>query len=286
MNAMCASVPVANRWSQHRRRASVALLALLVAACGGDDGGGDAADPGGAEETAAGGAADAGSSGGGKTVDPATVGSVSGVVTLDGSPPERQVLPMVGEAFCVQAHSDLKGFLDDRLLVQDGKVQNAFVWVKDGLDDYSFSGKGLPDAILDQEGCLYTPKVLGVQLGQKVFATTQDPVLHNVHSKPTINRAQNIAMPQGSAPKELRFRKAEVMVPVGCDVHAWMKAYIGVVDHPYFAVTDGDGAFALPDLPPGDYTLGVWHEELGEKEVPFTLEASGSLTLDPVVFSL
>jgi len=221
-----------------------------------------------------------------KTVDEKTAGNISGVVSATGTVPEPALIVMLGEAFCIQTHKDTGGgYLDNRILVQGGKLQNAFVWVKSGLEDYKFEKPTAP-AALAQVDCLYTPRIIGIQLGQKVEVTNADPVLHNIHTKPERNRPTNLGQPANGPTMELRFRKEEVMVRVACDVHAWMSAWIGIVDHPYFAVTAEDGSYRLDGLPPGDYTLGVWHEQLGEKELTVQLEASGDVTAGEVVYQL
>lgn len=221
-----------------------------------------------------------------KTIDPSTVGRVQGRVEALGTPRKPEVLPTLGDPFCMQAHRELGGFPDDRILVEQGRLQNAFVWVKSGLEGYQFDPAGLPQATIAQEGCRYSPKVQGIQLGQTLMVSTADATLHNVHSHPEKNREQNFAMPPGSPALPLKFKQGEVMVPIACDVHAWMKCFVGVVEHPFFAVTGADGTFDLAGLPPGDYVLGVWHEMLGFKEVPFSLEPNATLALDAVVFQL
>jgi hypothetical protein len=220
-----------------------------------------------------------------KTIDPATVGSVHGVVAATGTPPEQKPLSMSSEPYCVAAHKGTGGLLDDRIQVNNGRLQNAFVWVKSGLEDYDFKAPETP-VELDQVGCMYKPRVVGVMPRQPVMVTNSDGVMHNVHSHPELNRQQNIAQIAGSAPRELEFKKPEVMVKVACDVHAWMSAWIGVVDNPFYAVTAADGTYRLEGLPPGEFTLGVWHEKLGEQEVTVVLDAGADIPASQVVFQL
>ena len=218
-------------------------------------------------------------------IDPATVGSISGVVMASGTVPTPSLIKMVGDSFCIQSAPEDGGYLDDRLLVQDGKLENAFVWIKSGLEGYEISrGEGV--VTLDQKDCLYAPRIAGVQLGQDVQVTTSDPVLHNIHTHPSRNRAQNTAQIPKGPPVDLIFKKPEVMVRVACDIHAWMSAWIGVVEHPYFAVTGADGSYSLEDVPPGTYTLGVWHETRGEQEVSVTVGDKADVTAGEVVYQL
>ena len=154
---------------------------------------------------------------------------------------------------------------------KDGGLANVFVYVKSGLEGKVFAPAGDP-AVLEQRGCLYLPRVLGIRVGQTLAVRNADPVSHNVHPKPRNNRDWNQQQAPQAPDLLRRFARPEVMIPVRCDVHGWMKAYIGVVDHPFFAVTSTTGGFALPGLPPGEYTIAVWHEVLGEKTAPASVQ--------------
>ena len=255
------------------------LSALLVstAACGGDTQDDDSVarpSTGSDAATSAGGTSEPT-----RTIDPATVGRVRGTVRVTGSAPAPQPLTIVGEAYCVTVHKDTP-IVDERLIVNAGAVQDAFVWVKTGLEDYAFETP-TESVVLDQQGCRYIPHVAGVMTRQTLLAQNSDGVMHNVHTKPERNKEKNFGIPAGGDPRTLDFRRDEVMVEVICDVHAWMKSWIGVVSHPFFAVTGADGAFAIEGLPPGEYVLGVWQETLGTLELPFTLEAKGEASVEP-----
>ena len=147
----------------------------------------------------------------------------------------------------------------------DKGVLNTFVYVKDGLDPaYTFDTPTAP-AVLDQKGCAYTPRVLGVRVGQAIEVVNSDPTLHNVHALPMTNREFNHGQPRQNTRLSEVFTTPEVMVRFKCDVHGWMAAWVGVVAHPYFAVSDEKGEFKLPGLPPGSFTLEAWHEKLGKQ---------------------
>jgi plastocyanin len=126
---------------------------------------------------------------------------------------------------------------------------------------------------MDQDGCEYHPHVLGVQTGQQITFRNSDGLLHNINAQAETNRSFNISQPQSMDAPPRTFAQAEIMIPVRCDVHGWMEAYIGVVDHPYFAVTGDDGSFRLENLPPGDYTIEAWHEEYGTQTAQVTVAA-------------
>jgi hypothetical protein len=156
-----------------------------------------------------------------------------------------------------------------------GALQNVFVYVKDGLGDLRFPIPTAP-ILLDQKGCHYVPHVLGVQLGQRVEIVNSDPTLHNVHALPTVNQEFNVGQPWPGMKHTHQFSTKEVMVRFKCDVHPWMHAFVGVLDHPYFAVSAGDGTFSLKGLPPGTYTVEAWHETLGTQTQMVTIGASES----------
>ena len=253
----------------------VALVAIVVfiAACGG--GGAPTAPPAGGSEPAGGGEEVK------SPVDPATAGAITGKVQFTGTAPEPQPILMDSEPTCQEQYPD--GAFTETVVVNDnGTLRNVFVYVKEGLGDLKFpvSKEGV---VLDQQGCRYRPHVFGVQAKQDLIIRNSDGILHNIHPMPTTNRPFNLGQPVIMNTTR-QFDKAEVMIPIECDVHEWMKGYAGVLDHPYFAATGADGTFSLPNLPPGSYTLVAWHELYGEqtmqvtvgeketKEVEFTFE--------------
>jgi plastocyanin len=207
---------------------------------------------------------------GGKKVDAATAGALTGRVSFDGTLPDPEIIRMTADRKCVQ-DAGPNPQSDAILVGADKSVKNVFVYIKDGLDPaYTFDAPSGP-ALLDQKGCIYNPRVLGVRAGQAIEIVNSDPTMHNVHSLPLKNNEFNHAQHrQGDRTSEV-FTVPEVMVRFKCDVHSWMAAWVGVVDHPYFAVTDASGAFDLPNLPPGTYTIEAWHERLGTKTTQVTI---------------
>ena len=125
--------------------------------------------------------------------------------------------------------------------------------------------------VLDQDKCRYTPRVLGVRVGQPLQIRNSDPLLHNVRSNGVINQAFNKSTPLEGVSFNHTFATREVMVPFKCDVHGWMSAYVGVLDHPYFGTTAPDGKVVLGNLPPGTYTIEAWHETLGTQTQQVTI---------------
>jgi hypothetical protein len=235
-------------------------LAASVAACGG----GSEPSSTSSEPSAPAGAAS------GQRVDPATAGTVSGMVVLDGMAPANAPIRMNADPICVREVKEPQ-FMQTYVVGSDGKsLANVFVYVKDGLGNYVFDTPTEP-AIIDQHGCRYEPHVFGMRAGQPLQILNSDPTLHNIHATPKINAEFNTGQPIQGMKTTHTFDQPEVMVPFKCDVHGWMNAYVGVLAHPYFAVTDMDGSFSLETLPPGTYTIEAWHERLGAQEQMVTI---------------
>jgi plastocyanin len=228
-----------------RSTLAVLLLASLsgLAACSGD-----AADTTPAAAPAA---------PGGKKVDAATAGSIAGRVQFEGTVPAAEMIRMSSDRNCVADGKPTRA--SDALLVDDGRgVGNTFVYVKEGLDPaYSFDAPTAP-VELDQKGCFYTPRVIGVRVGQPLDLVNSDPTLHNVHAMPMVNQEFNQSLPRQNARTSKTFTAPEVMVRFKCDIHSWMSAYVGVMAQPYFAVTRRWGEFTIRIVPPGTYTLETW----------------------------
>jgi plastocyanin len=178
-------------------------------------------------------------------------------------------------AECAVQHRDPVRAED--LIAEDGKLANAFVWIKDGLGDRVFAIPEAPVEV-DQSGCLFQPRVTGARVGQIVRFANGDPLLHNVRGTPRASPGWNASLPRRGATRDVRLDRPEVGVSVRCDLHPWMQSWLAVVDHPYFAVTGADGAYALRDVPPGEYTVAVWHERLGTRETRVTLAPQGTAT--------
>jgi plastocyanin len=211
-------------------------------------------------------------------VDPATAGSVAGTIEFTGKKPARKAVDMSNDPACVEAHGG-KAYDESEVVNPNGTLANVFVYVKTGLEGKKFDVPATPVTI-DQKGCWFHPRVLGIQVGQKLDVTNSDPVTHNIHPMAEINREWNHSQGQGDAPLERKFLKPEVLIRVKCNIHSWMHAFIGVVDNPYYAVTGSDGSFSLPNLPPGDYTIEAVHEKLGVQDRKITVPAKGAVAVD------
>lgn len=206
-------------------------------------------------------------------VDPATAGTVTGKIVYKGPKPARKKLRIDEDPVCTKLNKN--GLYEESLVVnKDGALANVFLHIKGGLEGKKFEVPKEP-VVIDQKGCRFGPRVMGVQVGQMIRVTNSDPLTHNIHPMPKNNREWNQSQGEGDPPLERKFVRAEVMVRVKCNVHSWMRAHIGAVEHPYFAVTGENGSFEIKNLPPGEYTLEAWHEKLGVQEQKFTVAPSG-----------
>ncbi len=245
------------------------LMLLVMAGCGGGDGG-------------SGGGGGGGGAAMENPVDAATAGNIAGSVVFEGTAPSMDVIDMSEESVCAAKHSSTP-MTQEVLVNSNGTLANVFVYVKEGLESLQFPTPG--PVLLDQNGCVYLPHVLGVMVDQEITIRNSDGLLHNINASPDINRGFNSSQPVNMETTR-SFGAAEVMVPLRCDVHGWMNAYVGVVDHPFHSVSNGSGAFSLSTLPPGNYVIEAWHETYGTQtqnvtvttgetaEVTFTFSAS------------
>jgi plastocyanin len=217
----------------------------------------------------------------GKSVDPATARTVSGQVIFKGTPPARKVIKMSSDPSCATGSGQQP--LDNAVLVgKGGALQNAFVYIKSGLDaSYTFETPATP-VVLDQKGCVYVPRVMGLRVGQPLEMANTDPTFHNVHAMPKESREFNHGLGPGVPPMRHTFTRPEVMVRFKCDVHGWMSAHVGVMSHPFFAVTSPDGTFSFAGVPPGTYIVEAWHEVFGSTSAELTV---GPGDIPPLSFS-
>lgn len=214
-------------------------------------------------------------------VSPAVVvaagSSVTGTVTFDGTVPSLRPIAMDADPACGKKHS---GPVPNEMLVlgSGNTMGNIMVWVSKGLP----AGKTWPvpkaPVVLDQNGCLYHPHVMGIMVGQTYKILNSDGILHNVHTLPQINASFNRAMPPTVKEATTTFSKEEGIFHIKCDVHPWMSAYIAVFTHPFFSVTSADGKFTISGLDPGTYVITAWHEKLGTQTATVTVGANETKT--------
>ncbi len=205
-------------------------------------------------------------------------GEITGKVSFNGIPPKPIRVSMEQDPVCARENPALVN-LEDYEVEPGGGLPNAFVYVKSGLGGRSYPVPKQP-VILTQAGCMFRPHVFGVMVGQTIEITSKDPTIHNVHFVPRINHEWNHSLPAGSPPLRVRFAKPEIMIPVTCNHHHWMYAYVGVTTNPFDAVTGSDGKFTIKGLPPGEYTLAVWTATFGTQDRRITVRPNHSTSID------
>jgi plastocyanin len=203
--------------------------------------------------------------------------SLKGTVKFEGAPPKPSRIDMSQDPLCAKAHTT-PATTEDIVVGTDSGLGNVVVYVSDGLSSTAFQPPQ-QSAVLEQKGCQYKPHVLALQANQKLEVVNSDETTHNIHPTPSNNREWNMTQPHGM-PLEQTFARQEVAIPVKCNVHPWMKGYIAVFKHPYFAVTDKNGNFELKDLPAGNFTISAWQEKLGTQTQKVTVGGGESKTLD------
>jgi plastocyanin len=203
-------------------------------------------------------------------IDPATTGSVTGTIGFAGKAPERVPIDTTMDPVCGMGNPTDP--LSEQVVVDKGHLANVFVYVKSGpAAAMNASPANTAPVVLDQKGCVYKPHVIGVMRGGTVSFHNSDRTMHNVHLMG--NETMDVSQGPMAAPQDKQFTKAELMIPVRCNNHPWMNAFINVSATPFFAVTDAAGHFDLKGLPAGDYTLGAVHEKLGEQTIQVTIKA-------------
>jgi plastocyanin len=200
-------------------------------------------------------------------IDPATVATVTGHITLQGTAPANTPIKTKTDPNCAVPIST-----QSYVVGKDGSLANVFVYVKDGLGNRVFAAP-TESVVLGQKNCQYEPHVLGIQVGQTLDIISSDPTLHNVHggTRNTNNQEFNYGQPSPGVKNQHTFSTKEVLYPFSCDVHKWMGAFVGIVDNPFYAVTTPDGTFSLTGLPPGTYTVEAVHEKLGRQTQSVTV---------------
>ena len=206
-------------------------------------------------------------------IDPATAATLSGTVKLDGAAPKPSKIDMSQDPACKGTNES------ETVAAANGNLANVFVYVKDGLGNRTFA---VPSeaVVLNQQGCRYHPHVLGVMAGQNIEIKNGDPTTHNIHPTPKDNREWNESQAPQTPAIEKSFAREEIMLPVKCNQHPWMKMYINVVKSPFYAVTGPDGKYEIKGLPPGDYTIAFVQEKLGEQDQKVTVGPKESKTVD------
>ncbi len=206
---------------------------------------------------------------------------IKGSVKIKGDIPKRRKVRIEGDPKCAALHKGAEYLSDELVTDPAGNVQHAFVYVKKGLEEKTFE---VPkkQATLEQRMCRFEPHVLGIQMGQELMIRNFDAMMHIIHAVPAPGSNKEWGFSQDKIKEERTkvFDKPEIMVPIRCDVHPWMSAFVGVVNHPYFAVSGPDGKFQIKGLPGGTYTLEVWHEKYAPVELEVEVKDKGTASAD------
>lgn len=203
-------------------------------------------------------------------------GVVTGLVRLTGPAPANTTIRMGADPLCSRANTGRRLTQDVVLKSADGGLANAFVDLQG-----SFASTPVPSTpvAIDQRGCIFVPRVVGVRIGQTLRVTNSDPTAHNVHSSSAKGNEFNVSQPKTGMVSTFQLKNADLL-RVKCDIHSWMVSYVAVSPHPYFAVTSGDGTFRINDVPVGRHTIRVWHERYGRLTATVDVRAGGTATAD------
>lgn len=203
---------------------------------------------------------------------------IRGRVFFKGPAPAPKIIRMKQDAVCAAGGGE-QVYSEEIVLTPDSALVNVFVYVKEGLGRQRYPAPATP-VILDQHKCRYTPHVFGMQVGQTLKILNSDPTFHNVHAAAKINKPFNLGMSKVEKVKTRTFDQVEVMIPLQCNVHPWMSAYVGVLDHPFYEVTDSTGSFALQAMPAGEYVVAAWHEVFGSMVQEVQIKENETKTVD------
>ena len=196
--------------------------------------------------------------------------TLSGTISLTGKRPKPRSIDMWADPVCYEVNANPT---TEWVVGHKGKLANVFVYVKsEALDAYSFEPP-TSTAVIEHKGCRYVPHMLGMRTGQLLTVLNSDPTTHNTHPTLKINAEWNQSQPPGGTPLTISFKHGEVFIPFKDNQHPWERAYVGVLDHPFFAISDEFGNYRIEGLPPGQYTVVAWHESFGEKTVEITFVA-------------
>jgi plastocyanin len=209
-------------------------------------------------------------------IDPATAGTIIGTIHFAGATPRRIAIDMTPYPAC--AYASKTPNLSEQYVVHNGRLANVFVYVQAGLGAKRYAPPTTP-VVIDQRGCRYIPHVIGVMAGQPVEFRNSDPTLHNIHAASITpgNPEFDISQPPRGGAQQHIFAMPELMIPLRCDLHPWMEAYVNVASSPFYAISDADGHFEIKGLPPGTYTIAAVHEKLASKVMQVTVPAKSTV---------
>jgi len=211
------------------------------------------------------------------SAQPAGLGIIRGQVHLTGKPPGNAIVRMGVDPMCATVNAGKRVLQEAVMTTPDGDLANVFVSLQG-----KFPAVAVPSepVTIDQRGCVYVPRMAGARVGQTLQVRNSDPLLHNVHTVSTAGNEFNVGQPVAGMVYQFRLKGEETVLRLKCDIHRWMTAYVGVVTHPYFAVTGRAGMFEIKNVPAGNYTIRAWHERYGEVSQSVSVKPGTTTTLN------
>jgi plastocyanin len=204
-------------------------------------------------------------------------GTIKGHVRLTGKLPGNPIIRMGMDPMCSKMNAGKRVIQQYFVATIDGSLANVFVRLKGNVPQTPIPSQPV---VIDQQACVYTPRVVGARVGQTVQVKNSDMLLHNVDASSGKNNGFNVAQPRAGLVYEFKPKNEEIMLHLKCDVHNWMNAYVGIVTNPYFAVSNTMGTFEIDRVPPGTYMLEAWHERFGLISKPVTVKAGAVASVD------
>jgi plastocyanin len=204
-------------------------------------------------------------------------GTIVGHVRLTGPAPRSPIIRTGADPRCTAVAGGQRLTQDYVVRSADGGLANAFISLQ---GSFPAGAASTQPVMLDQRGCLFVPRVVGAQVGQTILVTNSDNTAHNVHSLSTHGNAFNVSQPNKGMTSKLPLKSEDVVMRIKCDIHPWMVAWVGVVRHPYFAVSGSDGSFTIGRVPPGRHTIRTWHEAYGPLTQTVDVKAGQTATVD------
>ena len=204
-------------------------------------------------------------------------GAIRGQIRLNGKLPGNAVIRMGMDPMCAKLNAGKRPVQEIVAAAADGSLANVFVRLQ---GSFPASPVSTEPVTIDQRACLYVPRVVGARVGQLIQVRNSDELLHNVHAVSKLGNGFNFSQPKAGIVQELRLKDEEIMLRVGCDVHRWMTAFVGVVAHPYFATSGATGTYTISNVPGGSYTVHAWHEQFGVLTQKVRVTAGSTSTVD------
>jgi hypothetical protein len=204
-------------------------------------------------------------------------GAIKGHIRLKGKPPGNPVIRMGIDPMCAKLNAGKRPVQETVAASADGSLANVFVSLEG-----SFPSSPVPatPVTIDQQACIYVPRVVGARVGQTLQVRNSDALLHNVHGLSTGSNVFNVGQPAAGVVTQFRLKQEEIMLRVSCDIHRWMTAFVGVVSHPYFATSGAGGTYTIENVPAGTYTIQTWHEQYGKLTQKVRVTAGSASAVD------